>query len=97
MAAYESQMAAQRSLMADAGLGINAAQPDALMHHQLAMAQNQNRKCLHQLSILSQWAPCLGGSSRFWQARSIRLQLKVSPINQIMILILQCSQNSSNL
>jgi hypothetical protein len=35
MAAYESQMAAQRSLMADAGLGINAAQPDALMHHQV--------------------------------------------------------------
>ena len=54
MAAYESQMAAQRSLMADAGLGINAAQPDALMHHQLALAQNQNRKCLQQLSFLSQ-------------------------------------------
>jgi len=40
MAGYESQMAAQRSLMADAGLGMNAAQPDAMMHHQLAMVQN---------------------------------------------------------
>ena len=59
MAAYESQMAAQRSLMADAGLGINAAQPDALMHHQLAMAQNPNRKCLLQLSLLSRWPSLL--------------------------------------
>jgi len=40
MAGFESQMAAQRSLMADAGQGLNAAQPDAMMHHQLAMAQN---------------------------------------------------------
>ena len=62
MAAFESQMAAQRSLMADAGLGINTAQPDALMHHQLAMAQNQNRKSFRPLSLLSRWRSPLGGS-----------------------------------
>lgn len=51
MTAFESQMAAQRSLMTDAGLGMNTGQSDGLMHHPLAMVQNQNRKSFFQLSL----------------------------------------------
>lgn len=51
MTAFESQMAAQRSLMTDSGLGMNTGQSDGLMHHPLAMVQNQNRKSFFQLSL----------------------------------------------
>lgn len=42
MAPFESQMAAQRGLMADGGLNVGGGQPESLMHHSLAMVQGQN-------------------------------------------------------
>jgi len=52
MAPFESQMAAQRGLMADGGLNVGGGQPESLMHHSLAMVQGQNRKSFIQLSLL---------------------------------------------
>lgn len=51
MAPFESQMAAQRGLMADGGLNVGGGQPESLMHHSLAMVQGQNRKSCIQLSL----------------------------------------------
>jgi len=51
MAPFESQMAAQRGLMADGGLNVGGGQPESLMHHSLAMVQGQNRKSFIQLSL----------------------------------------------
>ena len=84
MAGFESQMAAQRSLMADSGLGMNAAQPDSMMHHHLAMAPNQHRKYLHYLPLFQDWSL----SSLLLVAPLIWLTAGLEYFNQeIMILI----------
>lgn len=43
-------------MMAEPGMGVGAAQPDSLMHHPLAMVQNQNRKS-PAFSSFSRFAP----------------------------------------
>jgi hypothetical protein len=89
MAPFESQMAAQRGLMPDAGLGVGAGQPESLMHHSLAMMPGQNRKSFIQpsLSYDPTTLSWVGGLLDLKLGSNLACRLSINQV--IMILILQ--------